>query len=114
MSASRADAAVAHILNRIQTDPDLHYYAGPFTETFALLCAAEAERTGLDVEEVTKRRSQDRQPPHRRRVADIVKLKAGEELLRHVRTCDQCRGPNDGCEDGQELEGVALAAGWSW
>lgn len=69
-----ADQAVNYILDRIQTDPDVYYYLGPGTESFALLCAAEAARTGEPTDEVRKRRRKDLQPEYRRRQAKVVEL----------------------------------------
>lgn len=33
---------------------------------------------------------------------------AAEELVEHIKTCAQCAGPDDGCEEGQRLEELAL------
>jgi hypothetical protein len=77
MSAA-ADKAVKHLLDRAQTDPDFGYLVCPLTESFALLCAAEAERTGEMVEAVRQRRSVDLQPKYRRREPEVVRL---EKLL---------------------------------
>ena len=54
---SPADKAVTYILDRAQTDADLGYLIGPCTESFTLLCQAEACRTGESVEAVKARRS---------------------------------------------------------
>lgn len=53
MSAA-AETAVRHILLRLQRDPRLAYYFDPFTESFELLTAAEAERLGRPVEDYRK------------------------------------------------------------
>jgi len=58
--------AVRHVLNRRQLNPDLGYYIGYGTESFDLLCAAEALVTGEPVEVVQERRSQDMQPTYRK------------------------------------------------
>lgn len=72
---SPADVAVKYLLDRIQTDPDLYFYAGPMTQSFALLCAAEAARTGESPKEVELRRGKDLQPAYRRREAEVVELR---------------------------------------
>lgn len=56
MPMTRADEAVKYVLDRAQTDADLGYLIGPATQTFELLCAAEAERTGESVDVVKERR----------------------------------------------------------
>ena len=47
---SSADRAVSAALSRIRTDGRIAYLMGFGTETFGLLTAAYAERTGEDVE----------------------------------------------------------------
>lgn len=76
-----ADVAVRYILDRIQTDPDLYYYAGRFTQTFYLLCAAEAEFTGKPIDDVEKYRDRDLQPEYRKRRAEVLVLKDRVEEL---------------------------------
>lgn len=76
-----AQKACAYILNRIQTDPDLRYYAGPFTETFHLLCAAQAECTGRPLAEIEAARAMDLQPQHRTRQPEVLALKARLEAV---------------------------------
>jgi hypothetical protein len=65
---SAALKAVQYALHRAQTDPDFHDVCCPFTQTFALLCEAEAELTGRNVEEVkaTRRRHSFGERPSRR------------------------------------------------
>lgn len=70
-----ADRAVAYMLDRLQVNPDVRYYCGPGSETFAQLCAAEAERTGETVEQVKERRSKDLQPKYSKREAEVLKLR---------------------------------------
>lgn len=53
-----AEKACLHVLQRIQHDANVYYLLGLGTESFALLCAAEAEMTGEDVEAVKRRRVQ--------------------------------------------------------
>lgn len=48
--------AILYILNRIQDDADLYFLCGFGTETFRLLCLAEAEMTGQPVASVEERR----------------------------------------------------------
>ena len=79
-----AQKACSYILNRIQIDPDLRYVAGPMTETFALLCAAQAEYTGEPAEQVATERAKDLQPEHRRRRADGLKWREAHDLLLSV------------------------------
>jgi hypothetical protein len=57
---SAADKAIDYVLNRRQNDADLAWQIDPFTQTFEVLCAAEAERTGEALEVVKTRRSVDR------------------------------------------------------
>lgn len=61
-----ADRAVSYVLARAQEDADLGHLIGPFTESFKLLCAAEAERTGEALDDVEARRgtSHARAPRH--------------------------------------------------
>jgi len=49
--------AILKTLSRRQTDADFGHLLGPGTETFRLLCEAEAALTGKAVEEVTEERS---------------------------------------------------------
>ena len=49
-----ADAAVAHLLRRIQSDPRLAYYFDPLTRSMELLTAAHASANGVDVEQFRK------------------------------------------------------------
>jgi hypothetical protein len=51
-------AAVQYALLRTQYDPDLRRYAGLGTQTFAMLCEAEAAVTGEPVDAVRERRSE--------------------------------------------------------
>ena len=55
--ADEADEAVRYVLDRAQRDADLGYLIGPFMQAFALLCAAEAARTGETPAEVEARRA---------------------------------------------------------
>lgn len=64
------------------------------TEALASLSVVRAERDVLE--------------------ASFARYRAGLALLTHVRGCEECSGPNDGCEDGQELELAALETGWNW
>lgn len=54
---TKADEAVKYVLDRAQTDADLGYLIGPGTQTFEMLCAAEAARTGEPIEAVKAKRS---------------------------------------------------------
>lgn len=97
-----AEKAVTHILDRIQTDPDLAYCIGDLTESFALLCAAEAARTGEGVAAVKARRGEDLQPEHRRRDAEVETLKGRvEELEEQIEDL----GDDGGLSRIRELEG---------
>lgn len=49
--------AIAHMLNRCQTDADLGYLVGPGAQAFRLLCEAEAGLLGQPLSEVLDRRS---------------------------------------------------------
>jgi hypothetical protein len=48
----KAAAAIFHVLRRIQSSPELGYYMGVGSESFARLCAARAAITGQNVEQV--------------------------------------------------------------
>jgi hypothetical protein len=76
-----AQKACAYLLNRIQTDPDVGYYLGFGTQSFDMLCAAEAEFTGKTLEEVQELRGQDLQPAHRKREPKVLELEARVEEL---------------------------------
>lgn len=77
-----ADQAVKYILDRIQTDPDLRRVAGPMTETFHLLCVAEAEFSGARLDQVEAKRKVDLQPEYRKRRAQVLELREQLEALR--------------------------------
>lgn len=79
---SAADQAVKYLLDRIQLDPNLRYYCGNGTESFALLVAAEAARTGETVEAVKDRRCVRLTPSHRPQMADVYLLRREVEALR--------------------------------
>lgn len=40
--------------------------------------------------------------------SEASRMDASAKLHAHVGTCDQCSGPNDGCEKGQDLEGLCI------
>jgi len=61
-----ATLAIRYLLDRIQVDPDLRWHMLG-TESFALLCRAEAAFTGVPEDQVQARREADRQPAHRHR-----------------------------------------------
>jgi hypothetical protein len=80
---------VDYALSRIQTDPDVRWLCGPGSQTFALLCEAEAHLRSEPVESVRERRSElvgshaqetPRIPAMRKRV---------EELESEVATLEQ-------------------------
>jgi hypothetical protein len=72
---SKTNKAIAYMLDQIQINPDLRYYAGPGTEVFRLLCAAEAEIRGKTESEVEGVRSLDLQPSYSRRSPEVVYLR---------------------------------------
>lgn len=51
--------AIAYVLSRAQTDPNLGYYLGPATEACERLVAAEAILSGENVDAVRARRGKD-------------------------------------------------------
>lgn len=55
-SVTPALKACAHILERIEQDPDTRYLLGPATTSFELLVAAQADHEGRPVEEVQAER----------------------------------------------------------
>lgn len=73
--------AVKYVLDRVQTDPDVRYYCGWGTETFAKLCRAEAQHLGKPLAEVEKRRMVDLQPVYRKREPEVVVLRHRLEEL---------------------------------
>ena len=58
--------AIRHVLNRAQTDPEFRWHMLD-TESMAKLIAAEAAYLGHDLEETTRKRSEDAQPEYRKR-----------------------------------------------
>jgi hypothetical protein len=54
MSSTKAEIAVAHVLNAIRDDGRKAYLIGLGTQTFTLLTEAYAEANGLDPEEFRK------------------------------------------------------------
>jgi hypothetical protein len=68
-------AAITYTLERAQRDPDLGYYIGPGTETFRLLCTAEAALRAKPLADVEKDRGRDLQPPHSKREPEVVELR---------------------------------------
>lgn len=70
-----AEAAVNHLLQRIQRDADLSWLMMG-TEAFARLCAAEAGRTGETIETVTSR--------YQCRSADRPRLLVARELVERL------------------------------
>lgn len=77
--------AVIYTLDRIQSDPDLHYVAGTCTETFNRLCAAEAAVTGESEEEVRERRSALKFRSGRARLVELKEEVAALRELLHDR-----------------------------
>lgn len=98
--------AVSHILDRIQSDPDVHYYCGFGTETFARLCRAEAAVTGEPEAVVRERRSKDMQPGYRSRGPEVVELRervrelerSGDPAEVHDRVDERVREATDDLE----------------
>lgn len=68
-------AAVRHVLNVRQENPDVGWYIGWGTESFELLCAAEALVLEQPPDLVCARRNRDLQPEYRRRRPEIVVLR---------------------------------------
>lgn len=56
-SLATPQEAIAHMLNRCQTDADLGYLVGPGAQAFRLLCEAEAGLLGEPLSAVLDRRS---------------------------------------------------------
>lgn len=85
--------AVRHVLDRAQTDPDLGYQAGPGTEAFRLLVAAEAQHLGVDADELAVERGRDLQPAYRRRRARVLELQEQNDWLEQFTpACGECYG----------------------
>jgi hypothetical protein len=97
-----AERACAHILSLSQTNPDVGYLIGPATESFELLCAAQAEYTGEPLEQVERERGRDLQPEHRKRQPDVVVLKARvQDLIAALRPlAEEPVGEDDLCHRG--------------
>lgn len=68
-------AAVQHVLDQIQENPDVRYYCGYGTQVFYLLVRAEALHLGKPLDEVEAERKQDRQPSYRRREPEVHRLR---------------------------------------
>lgn len=68
---TEADKAVAYLLDRIQQNADAFHYCGPGTETFRLLCIAEAARTGKPFDDVENMRRRF----VGRGVAEVIRLR---------------------------------------
>lgn len=81
--------AVKYTLDRSQTDPDFGYYCGPLTQTFALLCEAEAVMTGETAQAVGARRRVDLQPEYRKRKPEVQEL---QEKLKALEKLEEMRG----------------------
>ena len=82
MNIDKVKAAIEYALHRIQTNPDMHFVAGPGTETFHLLCEAEAELTGTTLASVERRCAVDRQPAYSWRRPEMERLREERDLLR--------------------------------
>lgn len=77
---SPADRAVKYLLNRIQSDADLRWVCGWGTQSFALLCEAEAARTGESVDDVERRRQQI---TYDHRLPEVLRLRKELERLQN-------------------------------
>lgn len=75
-------AAVKHTLDQIQENPDVRYYCGWGTQIFYLLIQAEAAHLGKPLAEIEAERRKDRQPAHRRRAAEVLRLMEQRDALR--------------------------------
>lgn len=75
-----AARAVNHALTRAQVCPDFAHRMGG-TETWDLLCEAEAALRGENVDDVRKRRQRSLVPAHRPQVAREVELAERLERL---------------------------------
>ena len=74
-------AAVAHVLDQIQVNPDVHYYCGWGTQIFYLLVRAEAAYLGKPLDLVEAERRLDRQPSYRRREPEVCRLRDQRDEL---------------------------------
>lgn len=106
---SPADDAVRHILNRMQTDPDFRHLLLD-TESFHLLCAAEAARTDRPVEDVKRDRRLDLQPTYRWRPAQLPRLRRQVELYEERLTCKERNRIDDILHDEDEADRAAFLA----
>ncbi len=86
-------AAVKHILDQIQENPDVRYYCGWGTQIFYLLILAEAAHLGKPLADVEEWRRTDRQPSYRRREPEVLRLR--EKL-------DELRNQLDGVAEGAD------------
>lgn len=75
-------AAVNHVLDQIQVNPDVRYYCGYGTQIFYLLVRAEAAFLGKDLQEVEASRRKDLQPSYRRREPEVINLRDKIDELR--------------------------------
>jgi hypothetical protein len=87
---TKADKAIEYLLDRIQIDPDLQWHMLG-TEAHALLMEAEAERLSRHIGYIRNARTVDRQPPHRRRRAELIlareRIRELERELEQLREC---------------------------
>jgi hypothetical protein len=75
-------AAVKHVLDQIQENPDVRYYCGWGTQIFYLLIRAEAAHLGKPLEEIENERMNDRQPSYRKREPEVLRLREKLDELR--------------------------------
>lgn len=59
------------------------------------------EPVHVDVFDVVLRRRATHYP-------EATKTKAAKDLHAHIKVCDECNGPHDGCDVGARLESVCL------
>ena len=66
---------IAHVVRRIQTDPDVRYLFGSGTESFDMLALCVSSSTGKSLSDARKLVNADCQPEHRRREPEVVELR---------------------------------------
>ena len=76
-----AEAIGDHLTRAQRDDAELGYLVGPGTETFRLLCLAEAAATGRPVAEVEAVRGRDLVPDHHLRPRRLEEAEKRIELL---------------------------------
>lgn len=96
--------AVKYALDRVQRDPDFHYFCGWGTETFERFCRAEAAATGKTFEEVEEQRGKFLRGNIYGRFEELRRWKEGAE--KHIQHLAEKHGFSAG-DAFDDIEGEA-------